>query len=65
MQDVKKEIKLQETYDCVYRIVITNSDGIVDQIIENKALLDALNIVSLLATGPDYMFDEKTMEIAI
>jgi len=59
-----KEIKLQELGSGLFRVVIVNDAGIVEQIIEDKILLDALNIVSLLATGADYMF-EDTLKIAI
>jgi len=63
--DVRREIKLQESETGTFRIVITNKYGIVDNIFEENSLLEALNIIALLANGPDYMFDENTLKIAI
>ena len=65
MQNVLREVRLQELGNGLYRVVMINSNEDEYQVVDNKSLLEALNVVSLLSTGTDFVFDEKTLKIAI
>jgi len=65
MERIVNEISIQEKEAGTYRIVIRDKNGIVQNIIEERNLIDAINIASLMLSGPLFDWDEKTQKKAI